>query len=148
MDRRRIFTAAAAGLAGIASAFTARGANAQAEQAARAQKAVYHVADADKAHFTLGNLRNHLDGAPGVRLAVVVHGPALNAFRATTLNPDFRQAMREAVAAGVAFHACGRTMAAMKLAPGDLLPGFEVAAQGGVVLLADLQAQGWAYLRP
>jgi len=28
------------------------------------------------------------------------------------------------------------------------LPGFRVAEKGGVVLLADLQAQGWVYLRP
>lgn len=29
-----------------------------------------------------------------------------------------------------------------------ILPGFVVAEKGAVVLLADLQAQGWAYLRP
>lgn len=30
----------------------------------------------------------------------------------------------------------------------DLLPGFVVADKGGVVKLADLQARGYAYLRP
>ena len=36
----------------------------------------------------------------------------------------------------------------MKMTLNDLPPGFAVAEKGGVVLLADLQAQGWAYLRP
>jgi intracellular sulfur oxidation DsrE/DsrF family protein len=30
----------------------------------------------------------------------------------------------------------------------DLLPGFAVAEKGGVVLIAELQGQGYAYLRP
>jgi intracellular sulfur oxidation DsrE/DsrF family protein len=30
----------------------------------------------------------------------------------------------------------------------DLLPGFSIAERGGVVLIAELQAQGYAYLRP
>jgi uncharacterized protein len=39
-------------------------------------------------------------------------------------------------------------MDAQKLALGDLMPGFAVAEKGGVVKLAELQAEGWAYLRP
>jgi intracellular sulfur oxidation DsrE/DsrF family protein len=39
-------------------------------------------------------------------------------------------------------------MAAQKLTLSDLLRGFVVAEKGGVVALADLQAQGWAYLGP
>jgi uncharacterized protein len=39
-------------------------------------------------------------------------------------------------------------MEAQKLTLGDLLPGFVVAEQGAVVKLAELQGQGWAYLRP
>jgi uncharacterized protein len=52
------------------------------------------------------------------------------------------------VAAGVSFHACANTMAAINVTLADLEPGFVAAPNGGVVLLADLQAQGWAYLRP
>jgi intracellular sulfur oxidation DsrE/DsrF family protein len=36
----------------------------------------------------------------------------------------------------------------MQISVGDLLPGFSVAYEGGVLRLADLQAQGYAYLRP
>jgi uncharacterized protein len=39
-------------------------------------------------------------------------------------------------------------MDAMKLTLADLLPGFGLADKGGVVKLAELQGQGYAYLRP
>jgi len=39
-------------------------------------------------------------------------------------------------------------MRGMKISLDDLLPGFEVADKGGVVKLAELQADGWRYLRP
>jgi hypothetical protein len=39
-------------------------------------------------------------------------------------------------------------MEAQNLTVGDLLPGFVGAEQGAVVKLAELQGQGWAYLRP
>jgi hypothetical protein len=39
-------------------------------------------------------------------------------------------------------------MKAQKIQLADLLPGFDVAAEGGVVRIADLQDAGYAYLRP
>lgn len=144
MDRRGIFRTALAAVAGLA----ATGARAEAQ---RAQKVVYHLADAEKTVFVLGNIQNHLEGVGGpgsISLALVVHGRALNSFRADTMNGEVRQGTAEAQQAGVTLNACAHTMAAQKLTLGDLLPGFVVAEKGAVVLLADLQAQGWAYLRP
>jgi uncharacterized protein len=145
MDRRNIVRTIVAAGFGV---FAARGARAETP---RAQKVVYHLADSDKVAFVLGNLANHLEGAGGpgrIALAVVVHGPALASFRLASTNRALTQDAGERMKAGIAFHACAHTMAAMKLTLGDLLPGFAVAEKGGVVLLADLQAQGWAYLRP
>jgi len=142
LDRRRglgaVVAAGAAALVGGAAT----------ADVARAQKVVYHLADAEKVEFVLGNLRNHLAGASPITLAVVVHGPALHVFRTASGNVAVASDVRELTGVGVAFHACANTMAAMKLALSDLLPGFAVAERGGVVLLADLQAQGWIYLRP
>jgi uncharacterized protein len=144
MDRRNIFrTGLAAGL-GIFSA------SARAD-AQRVQRVVYHLADSEKVAFVLGNLGNHLEGAGGagqIALAVVVHGPALAAFKRASTNRAVIEDAQARMRAGVAFHACAHTMAAMKLTLDELLPGFAIAEKGGVVLLADLQAQGWAYLRP
>lgn len=144
MDRRNLFRTA------LAAAGALAGGAARADTP-RAQKVVYHLADSDKVAFVLGNLANHLEGAGGpdkIALAVVVHGPALANFRAAGTNCALLQDARERIKAGVAFHACAHTMTAMKLSLEDLLPGFAVAEKGGVVLLADLQAQGWVYLRP
>jgi uncharacterized protein len=132
--------------AGVA-ALSAAGARAEGE---KPQRVVYHLADADKVPFVLGNLRNHLDGTKGrtVTLACVVHGPALANMAAAHANPLNAGDVKRLTANGVAFHACAHTMDAMKLTLADLLPGFARAENGGVVLLADLQADGWAYLRP
>lgn len=49
---------------------------------------------------------------------------------------------------GLAPFACANTMMGMGVLLSDLLPGFASADTGGVVKLAELQSQGYAYLRP
>ena len=44
--------------------------------------------------------------------------------------------------------ACAKTMKTQEITLKDLLPGFVGAEEGGVVRLAELQSQGYAYLRP
>jgi intracellular sulfur oxidation DsrE/DsrF family protein len=150
MDRRDIFRSAVAVSTGW---FVAKVASPAAAEPARPSvpKVAYHLADLEKVVFVLGNIRNHIagmGGAENVRVALVVHGPALNAFRANTPNQAVKSDVSSARAQGVEFHACRHTMEAQKLALADLLPGFAVAERGAVVMLAELQAQAWAYLRP
>ena len=114
-------------------------------------KAVYHLSDIDKPMFVLGNIHNHLTGMGGpgtVELALVVHGPPLMAFRRAANNDALKQAVAALVANCVALFACSNTMRGMDLTLEQLLPGFAAAERGGVVKIADLQGQGWAYLRP
>jgi hypothetical protein len=114
-------------------------------------KVVYHLADLDKVAFVLGNIRNHFDGMGGpdkVSIALVVHGPALKAFQSAQANPDLRKRVGEFAKAGLEMNACGNTMQATHITLADLLPGFVNAERGGVVRLAELQAQGYVYLRP
>ena len=150
MDRRNLFKSAIA----VGTAwFVAKATSPASAETARpgVPKVVYHLADSEKVVFVLGNIRNHIagmGGAENVRLALVVHGPALTAFRANTPNQAVKADVGSAHAQGVEFHACRNTMEAQKLALGDLLPGFAVAEKGAVVKLAELQAEGWAYLRP
>lgn len=148
MDRR---TAVRAMLASGPAILVAGAGGSLAAEAKPVPRIAYHLADLEKAGFVLGNLRNHVDGMggpDGVKLAVVVHGPALRAFRADGGNEDFKARFSRLVQEGVAFHACRHTMDGMKLGLPDLLPGFAVAEKGGVVLLAELQGEGWLYLRP
>jgi intracellular sulfur oxidation DsrE/DsrF family protein len=152
MHRRNIFKSALAIGAGLFAARAASPARAEtAGPAAGVPRVAYHLSDLEKVAFVLGNIRNHIEGVGGpdkVRIALVVHGSALTAFRAASPNVAVKSDVSELKGAGVELHACRHTMEAQKLRLGDLVPGFMVAEQGAVVKLAELQAQGWAYLRP
>lgn len=141
----------------LASAFAATGAlfaakSAQASPATPDKtKVAYHLCDLDKVSFVLGNIQNHFDGVGGpdkVTIALVVHGPALKAFHAASANPDIKAKLASMEKSGVALAACGNTMKAQNVALKDLLPGFVALEQGGVVRLAELQSQGYVYLKP
>src|SRR5450432_154052 len=109
MDRRNIFKSAFAIGAGL---FVAK-APAQAAGAPDVPKVVYHLADLEKVGFVLGNIRNHIAGMGGadkVKIALVVQGPALKAFRLNTPNLAVKSDIAEARAAGVELHACRHTM--------------------------------------
>jgi intracellular sulfur oxidation DsrE/DsrF family protein len=115
----------------------------------RAMRVVYQINDADKVATALANMRNHHAGGPqGIQLAAVVYGPALAAFRVKADDAALAEAYAAALNGGDKFFACANTLAAHRWTLKDLLPGFALAESGGVVKLADLQAQGWAYLRP
>ena len=104
-----------------------------------------------KVSFVVGNIQNHLDGVGGpdnVTIALVVHGQALRAFHASAANPDLSRHIGQFSKAGLELAACGNTMKSQKLGLEDLLPGFVGADQGGVVRIAELQSQGYLYLRP
>jgi hypothetical protein len=151
MDRRNLLAGSFAGglltamLAAVTGVTRARAA------APDKQKVVYHLSDLDKVAFVLGNIRNHFDGVGGpdhVTIALVVHGPALKAFQTANANPDLTQHVAVFSKEGLQLNACGNTMKATHITLADLLPGFIKAEQGGVVRLAELQSQGYLYLRP
>jgi uncharacterized protein len=148
-DRRNIFKTAFATAAGL---FAVRNSTPSARgDTARIPKAVYHLSDAEKVAFVLGNVRNHIDGMGGpqnVRIAVVVHGTALKSFIAETANSNIKSRVVSAASDGVALHACANTMSAQGVTLAELLPGFVVAEKGGVVRLTELQQEGYVYLRP
>jgi intracellular sulfur oxidation DsrE/DsrF family protein len=48
----------------------------------------------------------------------------------------------------LALAACGNTMRSQKITLANLPPGFVTAEKGGVVRIAELQSQGYLYLRP
>jgi len=120
----------------------------------RKHKVVYHLdeAGADKARFVLGNIQNHVDGVGGWQnieaLELVVNGPALKSFVASSMNPELRQALQELQRDGLAFGACGNTMKAFTVTLDQLPAGARPLPQGGVVRVMELQEQGYAYIRP
>jgi|SRR5579883_783338 intracellular sulfur oxidation DsrE/DsrF family protein len=147
MQRRSLLRASLGGLFGV---FAAREAAAAIELPA-GQRVVYHLADADRVIFVLGNVQNHVDGVGGpgrADIRLVVHGPALRAFHALAAEDYTVSMMQKLAEAGVGFDACANTMKAQGVKLDDLIPGFVIAEKGGVVRLAELQQSGYAYLRP
>ncbi|MCC8955658.1 DsrE family protein [Bradyrhizobium sp. Pear77] len=148
MHRRRILWGT---LSAIGAAFTASRANAATETPPPGKlKVVCHLDDLGKVNFVIGNIQNHLDGVGGpgnVTIALVVHGQALKAFRSAAANPDLTKHVRQLTTDGIELVACGNTMKSQNITA-DLLPGFVAAERGGMVRLAELQSQGYLYLRP
>lgn len=119
--------------------------------AADVSKVAYHLSDLDKVDSVLGNIHNHYAGMGGsspVTIALVIHGPALMAFHLATATADVTKPTEELRGMGLALNACINSMRAQNVTLKDLLPGFSVAEKGAVVRLAELQSQGYAYLRP
>jgi intracellular sulfur oxidation DsrE/DsrF family protein len=149
MHRRSILWGA---ISAFGAAFAASRASAATEPAPLAKlKVVYHLNDLDKVSFVLGNIQNHLDGVGGpdhVTLALVVHGQALRAFHSAAANPDISKRVGQFSRAGLELAVCGNTMKSQNVALKDLLPGFVAVERGGVVRIAELQSQGYLYLRP
>ncbi|QOZ71557.1 DsrE family protein [Bradyrhizobium arachidis] len=148
MNRRNMLWSAASALgAGLG---TSRAQAATATPSSNKLKVVYHLSDAEKVNFVLGNIQNHIDGVGGpahVTIALVIHGPALKPFHAAQANPDVRRRVGEFSKDGVELAACANTMKAQNVTLTDLLPGFVSAESGGVVRLAELQSQGYLYVR-
>lgn len=148
MHRRGILAAVFAAAGGMIAASGSARAGAAAPDKT---KVAYHLTDLDKVSFVLGNIKNHYEGVGGpekVTIALVVHGPALKAFHAASATIDAARRVAEFSKAGLQLSACGNTMKTQGIALKDLLPGFAVAEAGGVVRLAELQSQGYVYLRP
>ena len=157
MHRRNLmhglFTAVAGAFA-VAPA-TARPAVAPTASATPAQddraKVAYHLCDLDKVNMALANIRNHYQGMGGpdmVAITLVVIGPAVKAFHVAHARPDVSHQLAELRQLGLTLNACANTMRSQNITVKDLLPGFASADRGGVVALAELQRQGFAYLRP
>jgi uncharacterized protein len=147
MHRRSILWGA---VSALGAAFASR-ANAATDPVPTKLKVVYHLCDLDKVAFALGNIQNHFDGVGGpdhVTIALVIHGQALRAFHAASANPDLKGRVSRFSKAGLELAACGNTMKSQKVELKDLLPGFVSADRGGVVRIAELQSQGYLYLRP
>ena len=112
---------------------------------------VYHLSDAEKAQFVLGNIQNHIEGAGGpekVNIVLVVHGPAINAFNDIEATDRVRNGMSKLQEQGVDFEMCGNTLKGFSMALDELVPGFVEVSQGGVTRIGELQSEGYVYIRP
>ena len=120
--------------------------------AAQAQDTVvYHIDDtATQALKGLRNIRNHLDTDPGAKITVVTH--ALGVDFLMTGAKDRNESPYDATVAalkarGVKFEVCEITLKNRNLKKEQFIEEADFTPSG-VVRLAKLQKQGFAYIKP
>ncbi|MNT33066.1 DsrE/DsrF-like family protein [compost metagenome] len=142
---------AAIGLAAKASAQSGQPAPAGAGKGGRV-KVVYQLSEGiDQAVRAMGNLRNHLNGAPGTKIVVVAFGYGIDFLvegAKDARGNTFDGPVGALASAGVEFRVCRNTLTARKIPESSLLMEAKVVP-AGVVEIARLQAEeGYAYIKP
>ncbi|MGO4306057.1 MULTISPECIES: DsrE family protein [unclassified Cupriavidus] len=150
---RRAFIRATAALAaiGLSAKAAAQQAPASAGKGGRV-KVVYQLSDGiDQAVRAMGNLRNHLNGAPDTRIVVVAFGYGVDFLvegAKDSRGNAFEAAVGALASAGVDFRVCRNTLTARKISEQSLLMDAKVVP-AGVVEIARLQFdEGYAYIKP
>lgn len=126
-------------------------AEAAAPSAAAQVKVVYHINDSTNALAAMRNIKNHLNAAPGTKIAVVTHGPGIDFMLAGAADKNgnpYEPTVQELKAKGVDFRVCNNTLTSRKIDPSKVLPEATIVPSG-VAEIAKLQAQeGYVYLKP
>jgi intracellular sulfur oxidation DsrE/DsrF family protein len=114
-------------------------------------KVVYHVDDAaTRALPTLRNVKNHLDTDPSAQIIVVTHAEGVDFLMTDGVNCNgnpYEVAIQDLVRRGVKFEVCEITLKNRGLKKSQFLEK-AIFTPSGVVRLAQLQHQGYAYIKP
>ena len=112
---------------------------------------VYHIDDTStQALKGLRNIRNHLDTDPGAKITVVTHAFGVDflmeGMRDRNESP-FAATVAALTARGVKFEVCEITLKNRNLKKEQFIQEADFTPSG-VVRLAKLQKQGYAYIKP
>jgi intracellular sulfur oxidation DsrE/DsrF family protein len=112
---------------------------------------VYHISDADsQALGGLRNVRNHLDADPTARITVVSLGQGVDFMMEGAKDRNgspYAATVAALVNRGVKFEVCEITLKNRNLKKEQFIQEADFTPSG-VVRLAKLQKQGFAYIRP
>lgn len=144
-----------AGLAALllASSLAYAGSERQAaENGYHTQKVVYHVNDAEGAGGMLRNVTNHLNavGDKNAEIVVVTHGKGIDFLLegwADKEGKSYEEAVQGLANRGVKFDVCNNTLRGRKIDAEKVSMNAKVVPSG-VATVAELQQQGYAYLKP
>ena len=119
--------------------------------AAAEDKVAYHISDAaTQALAGLRNVKNHLDTDPTAKIIVVSHATGVDFMMQDAKDRNgnpYEIAIQELVARGVVFEVCEITLKNRNLKREQFIAEARFTPSG-VVRLARLQTQGWAYIKP
>ena len=151
MNRRFMFKVAAVG-----GAITALARGASAEEARKSHKLLLHVGANDREAMStaLHNAKNaHDDFAKRgetIEIEIVANSGGLHMLRDDTspVKDDIRDLVK--TVKGIAFSACNNTKMGMEKREGKTIPIISEAriVPAGIVRMAELQEQGYGYVRP
>ena len=114
-------------------------------------KVVYHVSDTDaQAIGALRNVRNHLDTDPTAKIIVVTHAQGVDFLMEGAKDKNgssYAGPVSALKSRGVTFEVCEITLKTRGLKKDEFLQEADFTPSG-VVRLAKLQGQGYAYIRP
>ena len=118
------------------------------------QKVVYHINYNDEAQLkaALGNVKNHIAaiGKDKIDVKVVMHGNGVDLLKTANTDLDMQQKVIGLKKDGVAFEVCNNTLVNKKINYKNDL--FDVSEKdivpSGVAEVANLQQQGYVYIKP
>ena len=114
-------------------------------------KVVYHISDAEaQALGGLRNVRNHLDIDPAAKITVVSHGNGVDFLMEGAKDKNgslYAGPISALKSRGVTFEVCEITLKNRNLKSEQFLQEADFTPSG-VVRIAKLQHQGYAYIRP
>ena len=112
---------------------------------------VYHIDDAaTQALKGLRNVKNHLDTDPTARITVVTHANGVDFLMTDAMDRNgnpYEIAVQELVRRGVKFEICEITLKNRELKKSQFIQE-ATFTPSGVVRIAKLQKQGYAYIKP
>lgn len=112
---------------------------------------IYHIDDtAAQGLKGLRNIKNHLDTDAGARITVVTHANGVDFLMAGATDRNgnpYEVAVQELVRRGVKFEICEITLKNRDLKKPQFLEE-ATFTPSGVVRIAKLQKQGYAYIKP
>jgi intracellular sulfur oxidation DsrE/DsrF family protein len=114
-------------------------------------KVIYHIDDAATQGLKgLRNIRNHLDTDPAAKITVVTHANGVDLLMEGAKDANggaYAGPIAALVARGVKFEICEITLKNRNLKKDQFLQEADFTPSG-VVRLARLQSQGFAYIKP
>ena len=139
-------------IAALLFSATAFAAHAQAPAGAQGQNnVVYHIDDAQaQALKGLRNIRNHLDTDPAAKITVVTHANGVDFLMEGAKDRnggEYAGPVAALKARGVKFEVCEITLKNRNLKKEQFLQEADFTPSG-VVQIAKLQHQGYAYIKP
>jgi intracellular sulfur oxidation DsrE/DsrF family protein len=115
--------------------------------AQKQHRVVFEITSADSADYrvVLRSVNNVLKDAPGTKVEIVCHGPAIFMLvKEKTVLSDIMQELQNKQ--GVSFAACANSMRKNNLEKSQLIPVATVVPNG-VMEVVSKQEEGWSYIK-